>query len=388
MEILFWVSISLIFYSYMFYPLLLRLLALGSRSNTIRYEFDNLPEVSVLVAACNEEAVIEGKLKSVARSNYPTGRIEILVGSDASTDRTVAITTALEGEIPGLKCYDFPVRRGKPSVINELATMAKGEIIVLTDANVIFTPDTLQNIVRHFRNPEIGLVDTNMINKGLNSGGISCQETAYISREVWIKNLESRIWGAMMGPFGGCYALRKCDYPVVPANSLVDDFYINMKILERGKKTINDLESIVYEDVLNSLSAEFRRKVRIATGNFQNLRRFRALLWPPTTGIAFAFLSHKVIRWFGPLLIIAGFFSNAVLAANEGFYLLLFAGQFFTFFLIPIFDFVLKKIGIHITLFRFVVHFISMNLALLTGMIRNLRGVNTGVWKPTPRHQG
>lgn len=361
---------------------------MGRKSNEIRYEFAELPDVSVLVAACNEEAVIVEKLKSVAQSNYPSGRIEILVGSDASTDNTVSLTRALEQEISRLHCFDFTSRRGKPSVINNLAEIAQGEIIVLTDANVIFTPQTLQNIVRHFRNPDIGLVDSNMRNRGLNSGGISCQETAYISREVWIKNLESRVWGAMMGPFGGCYALRKSEYPIVPPHSLVDDFYINMKILEMGKRAINDLDSIVYEDVSNSLSAEFRRKVRIATGNFQNLRRFKHLLWPPTTGIAIAFLSHKVIRWFGPLLIIAGFISNAFLAVNGGLYLLLFAGQLSAFFAIPLIDFLLKKVGIHVKLFRFAVHFISMNCALLAGMIRNLKGVKSGVWKPTPRYQG
>ena len=138
--------------------------------------------------------------------------------------------------------------------------------------------------------------DTNMINRGMKEKGISFQEKAYISREVRLKTMESRLWGAMMGPFGGCYAIRKEDYTQVPANFLVDDFYINMRILKKRKLAINDVHAIVFENLPDELKVEFRRKVRIGTGNFQNLRKFWRLILLQDMDLLFF---HKVARWFG-----------------------------------------------------------------------------------------
>jgi cellulose synthase/poly-beta-1,6-N-acetylglucosamine synthase-like glycosyltransferase len=387
MVILLWLSVFLIVFSYALYPLLLKLLATGKKPNQLLYNDDNLPFVSVIIAAYNEESVIQEKLLSVLKSNYPKDRIEILVGSDASRDRTIPIVIDLSLSYTSIRYFDFADRRGKPSVVNDMVSKSKGEILVLTDANVFFSKDTLIHLVRHFRNPQIGLVDTHMVNMGLKKEGISYQEKAYISREVKVKHLESLVWGTMMGPFGGCYAIRREDYSDVPPHSLVDDFYINMKVLEKGKKAVNELEAVVYEDVSNSLRNEFRRKIRIATGNFQNLRRFRHLLWPPWTGTGFAFLSHKVLRWFGPIFLILALLSNIPLAFQSDFYKLILAGQLLLMFAVPFCDWVLRKINVHISLLRLILHFYSMNLALLIGMFRYMKGVKTGVWKPTPRNQ-
>lgn len=387
MVILFWLSVFLVVFSYALYPLMLKLLAVGKKPNQLLYDEADLPFISVIIAAFNEQSVIKEKLISVVQSNYPGNRLEILVGSDASTDQTIPIVKELSASHTHIRCFDFTDRRGKPSVVNDLVSTSKGEILVLTDANVFFSENTLFQLVKHFRNPEIGLVDTHMVNMGLKKEGISYQEKAYISREVKVKHLESLVWGTMMGPFGGCYAIRRNDYSNVPPHSLVDDFYINMKVLEKGKKAVNELEAIVYEDVSNSLRDEFRRKIRIATGNFQNLRRFGHLLWPPWSGTGFAFLSHKVLRWFGPVFLILALLSNIPLAFQSDFYKLTLAGQLLLMLAIPFCDWVLRKSNIHISLLRLILHFYSMNLALLFGMFRYMKGVKTGAWKPTPRNQ-
>ena len=387
MLIVFWLSVFLVVFSYAVYPLILKILAAGKKPNSLLYDETELPFVSVIIAAFNEESVIAEKLLSVLKSNYPKEKFEILVGSDASADQTIPLVQELSKDYEQVSYFDFTERRGKPSVVNDLVSKSKGEILVLTDANVFFSADTLFYLARHFKNSEIGLVDTHMVNMGLRKEGISFQEKAYISREVKIKHMESLAWGTMMGPFGGCYAIRREDYSDVPPHSLVDDFYINMKVLEKGKKAVNELESIVYEDVSNSLRDEFRRKIRIATGNFQNLRRFGHLLWPPWKGTGFAFLSHKVLRWFGPLFLLIAIFANIPLALQHDFYKLTLAGQLFLMFGIPFLDWVLKKMNVHIAVLRLILHFYSMNLALLIGMFRYLKGVKTGVWKPTPRNQ-
>jgi cellulose synthase/poly-beta-1,6-N-acetylglucosamine synthase-like glycosyltransferase len=226
-----------------------------------------------------------------------------------------------------------------------------------------------------------------MVNFGVKKDGISVQEKAYLSREVMIKHRESVLWGAMIGPFGGCYSIRKSLYTPVPSNFLVDDFYINMQVLRKGYRAINDVEAMVHEDVSNNLNVEFRRKVRIATGNFQNLMTFAGMLWPPFTGKAFSFFSHKVLRWKGPFFILMAIISSAFLAMEENcFYIISLAGIVFL-LLLPLLDAMLKKFGIHIILLRFITHFVSMNIALLFGFFKFLKGVRTNVWKPTKRNQ-
>lgn len=382
-EILFWLSVLLLFHTYIIYPVILSVLSGTGKKDRITYSGDDdLPVVSVIISAFNEEDVIAGKIESIYDTGYPHDKLEVLVGSDASDDRTVEILNELARSHSSLKVFDFKERRGKGNVVNDLVKNAGGSILVLTDANVMFDKDTLFRMIRHFKDERIGLVDTNMVNRGMTDEGISYQEKAYISREVKIKNNEGRLWGAMMGPFGGCYAIRKEDFPGVPPNFLVDDFYINMKIFEKGKLAVNDIDARVYEDLPDKLSVEFRRKVRIGTGNWQNLRTFRKLLFSSRYG--FAFWSHKVIRWIGPFLMIIALVTNIFLVFRNDFYYLPLAFQLLL-MLIPFLDALLKKMKIHVRPFRLVTHFYFMNIALLAGCFRSMGTISSGVWERTSR---
>jgi glycosyltransferase involved in cell wall biosynthesis len=382
-ELIFWIAAFLIVHTYVLYPLILRIFSAGRKGNEIVYERnEDLPRVSIIISAHNEESCIEEKVKSIYSGTYPPEKFELLIGSDHSTDTTGDIVRKLMKEHPSLKFFDFKTRRGKGSVVNDLVQNSSGTIIVLTDANVIFSDDTLFYLVRHFKNIEIGLVDTNMVNRGMKEEGISYQEKAYISREVRIKDFESRLWGAMMGPFGGCYAIRKEDYTQVPANFLVDDFYINMRIFEKGKQAINDIHAIVFENLPDELKIEFRRKVRIGTGNFQNLRKFWRLIF--TTRYGFAFISHKVARWFGPFFLLTALAANIYLAFGNRFYFWLLLCQL-SVYIIPLSDWILKKFNIYIGPFRLATHFFSMNAALFIGFFRSLGKVRSGVWERTER---
>jgi len=381
----FWLCVFLIFHSYAFYPLILQVLSAGKKGNQVIYvRDDELPVVSVIISAFNEEEVIAEKIESIFNGDYPKDKFEVLIGSDNSSDRTAAIVSEYMPLHTNLIFHDFRERRGKQNVVNDLVAESAGSILILTDANVMFDTSTIFNTVRHFKNPGIGLVDTNMINKGLKKEGISYQEKAYISREVMIKNMEGRLWGTMMGPFGGCYAIRKEDYSRVPSNYLVDDFYINMKIFEKRKKAINDLDARVFEDVSNVLRDEFRRKVRIATGNWQNLRTFYPLLFRKQLG--FCFFSHKFLRWKGPFFIITAFITNVFLAVYSPFYLALLALQLIL-FMLPLLDVILKSMNIHIKLLRLVTHFYAMNLALFIGFFKSWGKITSGTWDRTPRNQ-
>ena len=388
-HILFWLSVFVIFHSYVIFPFILKVLAGNKTRNSDFYTLlsKDLPKVSVLMSLYNEEDVIENKIKSIYNSNYPEEKLEVIIGSDNSNDNTNNIVNELSDKYKSLHFLPFKKRQGKPSIINQLQKKAEGSIIIITDANVIFSENTIFEMVKHYKDETIGLVDTQMKNTidSISNTGISVQESSYISREVKIKQNESILWGTMMGPFGGCYSLRNNLFKDVPVNFLVDDFYINMNVLKQKKKAINSKEAIVYEDVSNNLKDEFKRKIRISTGNFQNLIKFNNLLFSSIKGLSFSFISHKVLRWLGPFFILTALISNILLLdiivyiASISIFTITFA--------LPFLDLLLKKTNINIPVFRFVTHFYSMNLALLIGFFKFISGVKSGIWQPTKRNQ-
>lgn len=385
--IIFWTSIFLLLYAYIIYPALLRILACRKQSNRIVYsKNEDMPDISVIMSVYNEEKVLENKINSIYNTSFPKGKMEVLIGSDGSNDRTVEILGKMKKKLTKFFFYHSKIRKGKPNVLNDLVSKAKGDILILTDANVLLNESTITGLVKHFKNPEIGLVDSRMVNTGIKKNGISRQESAYISMEANLKHREGLIWGTMMGPFGGCYAMRKNLFIPVPENFLVDDFFLNLNVLKNQKKSINDMKVSVSEDVSDILLEEFRRKKRIAAGNFQNLSHYAGLLWPPYTGLSFSFFSHKILRWFGPLFLILIIISNTfIFMRNEVYiYSMYLEGIVIT---ITIIDLIVSRFNKHIALFRYVTHFFSMNLALSLGLINFLKGIKTNVWEPTKRNQ-
>ena len=384
---LFWICFFLIIYSYFIFPMTVILFGKNKELNSNIYnKIDEIPSLSILIAAYNEQSIIKEKVMSIINSNFPTDKIEIIIGSDCSTDNTNEIIKKLAEEYPFIIAINFEKRTGKSGVVNRLVKRAKSDILIITDANIIFSENTISSLIQHFKNPQIGLVDSNMVNIGIKKSGISFQEKTYISWEVKFKHAESKLWGMLMGPFGGCFAIRKSLFTPIPENFLVDDFYVCMNILQNGHKTINDLKAIVYEDVSNQISEEFRRKRRISMGNFINLFHFKKLLLKPFSKLGFVFISHKVFRWFGPVLLLLIFVANYFLILDSIFYKTTFFAQIIL-FIFPFIDLLLRKIGIHIIILRFITHFYSMNLALLIGMIDYLTANKKGVWEPTKRKQ-
>lgn len=384
--LLFIISAFLVFYTYVLFPWLIEFISGNSKMNDdVFFDPASCPSVSILIAAFNEEKVIAGKLTSILNSDFPPDKIEILIGSDASTDKTCDLTREILSTDSRVKLHDFPVRRGKPSVINDLVNLSGNEFIILTDANVLFEKDAIFNLLRHFKNPGIGLVGANIVNVGQMRDGISHQETTYIARENRIKYFEGIRWGVMMGPFGGCFALRKTLYKPVPLNFLVDDFYICMKVLKQGFKCINELKAVCYEDVSNDIKQEYKRKARISAGNFQNLKEFSSYLLKPFSPAGFCFISHKVLRWLTPFFLLSSLLSLVVLSFFNDLFLLPFLLELIL-LLTPILDAFLRKMGVHWKLLRFVSYFSYMNLALLKGFFRFLNGVHSSVWTPTARN--
>lgn len=387
--VLFWLSVVLVFHTYIFFPVFLSILyRIKSKYLPSQIQSEPSLQVSILMAAYNEEAVIEQKIESIFQSHYPNQLLEVWVGSDNSTDTTNTILEKLKQKYPQLHPVFFNERNGKIKIINKLAQKANSEILIITDANVIFDKNTISQLCSSISAENVGLVDTHMMHSGITDDGISKQENFYISNEVKIKYYEGQLWGTMMGPFGGCYAVRKNLFKPVPENFLVDDFFINMQVLVQGYKAINNPQAIVVEDVSNDLKHEFKRKIRIATGNFQNLRYFLSFtiknIFKP---VGFCFLSHKIIRWFTPIIMLFAFLALTILAINSiSFYFILWLLSFSVIVMV-LFERLLSQMYINIKILRLTTHFFYMNLALLIGFFRFLKGVKSSIWTPTPRLQ-
>ncbi len=393
LHFLFWGCIFLVFHSYVLYPILLQVFSVGKKSTDPIYNStdDNLPEVFVVMSVFNEERVLLEKLESLFTTSYPHEKLHVFIGSDNSSDNTGEIVKSYDGGSIEKLFFQFEERNGKPKVLNKLVKIIferdiepDSTVFIFTDANVIFTSATIFELVKQFKYENIGQVGANILNIGERNDGISQQETSYIKRENKMKYLEGLNWGAMIGAFGACYALRASLWKYIPDDYQVEDFYLGMHVLSKNSKSKLEMKAICYEDVSNDMLEEFRRKVRIQTGNFQNLREYWPLIFR-FDAVAFCFLSHKVIRWLGPLFIVISYSSNVLLLSIHPFYVFTFVLQNLL-LASPIIDKMVKQMGGHLTILRFSAYFIMMNIALTKGFIMYLLGVKTSVWNPTKRN--
>lgn len=380
------------FHSYVLFPVLLKLFSAGKKENAVLFDLSdaNLPDVFIVLSVFNEQGVIKEKLDSIYNTTYPAQKIHVFIGSDNSTDATNQIISTYNHGQAQQQFIPFNERNGKPNVLNALIALIQHRhldwnktVFVLTDANVMFTPATIFESVKHFKNENIGMVAANILNKEVVKDGISVQEKSYIQRETRIKYLEGLNWGTMMGAFGACYAMRASLWVPIPANFIVDDFYLSMNVLKKGYSAITNLKAVCHEDVSNEVEVEFSRKARIQAGNFQNLGVYWGMLLS-FNAAAFCFLSHKVIRWLGPLFIALAYIANICLLPLGQFYVFTFVVQNLL-LISPLVDAMLKRMGLHLIILRFASYFYVMNFALASGFINYLRGIKTNTWNPTKR---
>jgi cellulose synthase/poly-beta-1,6-N-acetylglucosamine synthase-like glycosyltransferase len=374
--------IILILHTYLFYPIIIQLLSKKLRNRT---KFDNQTsqsyQIAVLIAAYNEEQIIRSKLLSVLENIPKNVKLDVFVGSDGSTDSTNEIVLTLKKEFDNLHLIHFQGRSGKATIINKLADNNNYDIFILTDANVIFQSNTIEQLIIPFDDTKIQLVCANIQKKTRNSSSFEAVEKFYLDRENKIKLAESRNWNLVIGAEGGCYAIRCQAYSPIPTNFFMDDFFMTMQVLEKKGNVVFQEKAICFEDIPNQVSEEFKRKIRISIGNFQNLNRFKHLLFPIWDKTAFAFWSHKVLRWLTPFFLIFILLSSIVLSFQYKLMLvfLLVQGVLIT---CVIFS---GKNSNYIRL-NALVHFYFMNIALLIGFFRFLKGVESSVWNPTLRN--
>ncbi len=382
------VGLGLPLYSYLIYPVVLFILsAVVQVGRDVRYlmsrrdrrsRTSDTPSVSIILAAFNEESVIGDTLRRLLELDYPLDQLEVLVGSDGSTDRTVEIARSVSS--PVIRVMDFPNRRGKAAVVSDCAREARGDLLVFTDANTLLDTQSLRKLVRHFDNPRVGAVCGEL--RIVSSDGSPLQEGLYWRYEVMLKILESRLHG-VLGANGAIYALRKELFPEVAENIITDDFVIPMKVQSRGLRVVYDPEAVATEQATPSVSSEFRRRVRIGAGNWQALWHCAALLLPWKGFVSFAFWSHKVLRWFTPYLLVAAVVANLfVLQSTVG--RVLFLAQL-CFYTAAGAGYVLKKLKLPAGPLSFFSYFVAINTALGVGLARGAFGAQRAAWRRTDR---
>jgi cellulose synthase/poly-beta-1,6-N-acetylglucosamine synthase-like glycosyltransferase len=378
---IFWSCLALVFYTYLGYPLLVwGVSRVFNRLADPQAEDDaDTPTVSVLIAVYNEEAVIENRLRNALAMDYPDEKLEIMVSSDGSTDRTVEIVRGYAGR--RIRLQDFSRRRGKAAVLNSSVPELGGEIILFSDANTQVDSAAVRKLVRWFRDPRVGAVCGRLVLTDPRTG--KNVDSLYWKYETFLKQCEGRL-GALLGANGAIYAIRKAAFTPIPDGTILDDFAIPLLAkLRTGCMIVYDSEAVAREETPPELGAEFLRRSRIGAGGFQSLGLLWGLLHPRWGWTAWALVSHKILRWLCPFFLLGMLASNLMLFAHPFFRIGLVAQLLFylvswVMAVIPIQSRFLRPL-------RLTTMFTCMNLALLAGFGKWLLAKQNGVWQRTVR---
>jgi cellulose synthase/poly-beta-1,6-N-acetylglucosamine synthase-like glycosyltransferase len=374
-----WLPIAAFCHSYLLYPLTLRWLPKRFPLPQTIVPGD-WPCVAVLISVYNEESCIAAKIQNTLALDYDPNKLEILVGSDGSTDRTV--TVVREFAPTSVRLIEFAARSGKSAVLNRLAMETTADILVMTDANAKLEPQSLRHLVQHFRDPAVGAVSgAKLVYTDINSENLR-GETSYSGFENSIKSLESVV-GGTSGCRGALMGARRTDFRPFPTGTINDDLVLALSTIRSGKRVVFDPHAAAHEESAKRMIEEFHRRVRIGAGDLQAFFHFTSVLNPCRGLVAYTFFSHKVLRWLLPTLLPIALFSNLFLLDSP-----LYFAPLFVYVIIAC----LSIIGWFFDLRRRNVagvtqlyYFAAMNLALFFGFLYYLSGRHTATWERTPR---
>jgi cellulose synthase/poly-beta-1,6-N-acetylglucosamine synthase-like glycosyltransferase len=368
-------------YAYLGYPLLLKLVSVLRPRPPRVQEPAEWPLVSITVPAYNEEHSIAATLEALLAIDYPADRRQVLVVSDASTDRTDEIVRGFAHR--GVELLCLPVRGGKTAAENAAQPHLRGEIVVNTDASVRIAPNALKPLVACFADPEVGLASGRDVSVAQIDGDLNVGESGYVGYEMWVRDLETRV-GSIVGASGCFYALRKPLHVTLFPSALSRDFAAALIARESGYRAVSVSEAVCFVPRIQSLRREYRRKVRTMIRGLETLWYKRRLLDPWRHGrFAWMLASHKLIRWLAPWglvlaalgwLLLAASIRSVLLAAPLAALLLLAgAGWYWP---------EQRRAPRLVSMSAYVV---SGTIAALEAWLRALRGELNPMWEPTRR---
>jgi len=386
--VLFWGSLLATVYTYFFYPLLLWLAGEFIRwrrknspveGGTSAIPDEALPRVTMVISAYNEEAVLPDKIANCRAIDYPAEKLSFLIGSDGSDDGSWRILRGIKDK--RFRSLHISSRQGKVQMLNRLMKLARCDIVVFSDANTMYQPDAIRELVRCFANEKVGIVIGKLELTAAANPRLCQPEGWYWRYENRIKQMESLL-AAVPTINGGIFAIRRDLYEELPAQAITEDQVLGMKIMVRGRHCLFAQKAVARETFSN-WQDELRRRIRISAGNFQSLFLVPRILNPRCGRVWLTFVSHKLLRWLVPFFMVTMLAANLLLV-GEPFYgsTLLVQGLFY---LCGMLGVVLPNLGGALKVLAIPKYILAMNLAILLGLGRFLSGRQRVTWAKAAR---
>jgi len=375
-QVVFIAAMAMMAFIYVGYPALMFALSLILK-RPVRRD-DITPRVSVIIAAYNEERDIEAKLKNTLALDYPRYRMEIIVGSDCSTDRTDEIVRSFSEQ--GVILRRQPERFGKNVAQNRAAKAASGEILIFSDATTMYEPDAIRKIVRSFADPEVGCVAGQLIYMDASSSVVGRGCRSYWGYEKFLRRCESDV-GSLVGVSGCLYAVRRICHAQL-ASDMIDDFAIAAEIHLRGLRTVYEPEAIAVEDANRRARDEFRMRVRVVNQTLSALNRYLHTLDPFRHKLfVFQIISHKAMRYVIPFLLIAALAASGLAGDSVDWLRFAFRGQL-ALYGAAIIGGAGERLKVRLGPLAIPYYFVLVNAASLVAFLKVLRGETYVTWEP------
>ncbi len=387
MSAVYWISLFLIFYAFVGYGLLLFVLVKLKRmviGKPALPKTNNLPSCTLIVAAYNEEAFIEQKIRNTLELIYPKDKLHLIFVTDGSTDQTANIVS----KHPEIIHLHKDARMGKMAAVHRAIEQTTTDVIVFTDANTFLNNKALINICRHYADSNVGAVAGEKRVNITQTADATAGEGFYWKYESKLKQWDSELH-SVIGAAGELFSIRKNLYQPVPPNAIIDDFMISMRIVEKGYKIVYEPEAYATETGSETIKEELKRKIRIAAGGIQSIIWLRSLLNPfKTPVLSFQYISHRVLRWtIIPFLMALVLLLNIaiVIKGNNGLiYQLLLMAQF-VFYILSLSGWLMMAREIKVKIFFIPYYFTMMNYAVVLGIVRYAKGKQSAIWEKSRR---
>jgi biofilm PGA synthesis N-glycosyltransferase PgaC len=390
MEVLFWLSLFIVFYTFAGYGILLyilvRLRRLVKGKRSVPALDQPLPTLTLVIAAYNEESIIEEKIRNTLALSYPQDKLNILFVTDGSSDRTPDLVAGYEQ----IKLMHTPVRSGKIQAIHRAMQEVDSDVVVFTDANTFLNQDALLLIARHYADPTVGAVSGEKRVQQEAVSDATAGEGFYWKYESALKRWDSELY-SVVGAAGELFSVRRSLYQQVEPDTILDDFMISMLIAQHGYRIIYEPEAYASELSSDNIKEELKRKVRIAAGGIQSILRLKKLFNPFSYPVlSFQYISHRVLRWtITPFLMILALILNTVIVARPGhwIYQVMLLGQLL-FYTAAFAGWMLEKRKVKVKALFVPYYFCVMNYAVIAGIGRYIAGNQSSVWEKSKRKSG
>lgn len=393
LTVLFWFSLAVLFYAYLGYGLLVRLLLYFKKKHPavqpVASAHQVLPEVTFVVCAYNEADWIGHKIANSLLLDYPRDRVRFIFVTDGSNDPTPTLVSqyAYPPDVRWELLHQ-PERQGKIAAFQRAMRFITTPLVVSTDANTLVNPEALRRLVQHFADPQVGAVaGEKRISLGEKDDASSAGEGIYWRYESTLKRWDAQLW-SVVGAAGELFAFRREAYEDVPTDTIVEDFYLTMRIAQKGYRVQYEPGAYAVESSSASVREELKRKVRIAAGSWQAVARLLPLLNIFRYGLlSFQYLSHRVLRWtLAPALLPIALVTNLYLARQSGFYTAILWLQLL-FYTAALAGYLLEQRKLRFKALFVPYYFCVMNYAQYAGLLRYARGRQSVLWERVQRGQ-